>query len=189
MAALAELVFVALGNQTLQQELELQARTEPLTGLLNRRAFLAELRRRLDRLQHAGEPGGALLFIDLDNFKPVNDLLGHEAGDTALIAVANLLRELVRPTDLIGRYGGDEFVAWLDGADAGIAGQRAASLCASAGLLPSLLRSGPAALTFSIGCAPRRLGGGESVEALLARADAAMYAAKRAGRNGWAAAP
>jgi diguanylate cyclase (GGDEF)-like protein len=193
LASLADPTFVALGNQALQRELELQARTEGLTGLLNRRAFLKDLRRTLDRLAQAPQeehrPGGALLFIDLDNFKPINDLLGHEAGDAALVAVAGLLREMVRPTDLVARIGGDEFALWLHGADAPAAADRAAAICGAATtLLPVQLRSGATALTFSIGCA---LPGhpAETPEALLARADAAMYVAKRAGRNAWSMAP
>jgi diguanylate cyclase (GGDEF)-like protein/PAS domain S-box-containing protein len=188
LVSLADLVFVALGNQALHRELEMQARTEALTGLLNRRAFLADLRRRLERHQRetAPRPGGTLLFIDLDNFKPINDLLGHKAGDAALVAVANLLRDMVRPTDLVARLGGDEFAIWLEDADAVIAGARAESLAwAAAHSLPPLLRSGPSALTFSIGCAQWRPGSAETPEQLLARADAAMYAAKRSGRNCW----
>jgi diguanylate cyclase (GGDEF)-like protein/PAS domain S-box-containing protein len=186
LVSLSDLVFVALGNQALQQELELQARTEALTGLLNRRAFLADLRRRLERRQREGAaPLGALLFIDLDNFKPVNDLLGHEAGDAALVSVANLLRDLVRPTDLVGRIGGDEFAVWLEEADLDAAGARADQLAwASAHTLPLLLRSGPTAVTFSIGCAPLR-SPAETPEHLLAQADAAMYLAKRSGGNCW----
>ena len=188
MVSLTDLVFVALGNQALQRELEMQARTEALTGLLNRRAFLADLRRRLDRHGHAGGggPAGALLFIDLDNFKPINDLLGHEAGDAALVAVANLLRDMVRPVDLVARIGGDEFAIWLEAVDAEAAASRAEALSWAGGhTLPLLLRSGPAALTFSIGCAPSLPGQAETPEQLIARADAAMYMAKRGGRNCW----
>ena len=119
LAALSDLLFVVLGNQALQQRLERQARTDALTGLLNRRAFLEDLGRRLRRQAQdplrAGRAEGALLFLDLDNFKPINDRLGHEAGDAALVAVAGLLREMVRPTDLAARLGGDEFALWLRG--------------------------------------------------------------------------
>ncbi|RYI94658.1 MAG: diguanylate cyclase, partial [Acetobacteraceae bacterium] len=93
----ADLLFVALGNQALQQELELRARTDGLTGLLNRRAFLEDLHRRLERMDmDPPRAVGAVLFVDLDNFKPLNDRMGHEAGDQALIAVGRLLRDIVR---------------------------------------------------------------------------------------------
>ncbi|MCB4820702.1 diguanylate cyclase domain-containing protein [Roseicella aerolata] len=187
LVALADLLFVVLGNQALQQRLERLARTDALTGLLNRRAFLEDLGRRLRRqaldAERAGRAEGALLFLDLDNFKPINDQLGHEAGDAALVAVAGLLREMTRPTDLVARFGGDEFALWLEGADAGGAAERAAALCAAAATLDHHLREGTPPLSFSLGCAIRRPGHADTPETLLARADAAMYAAKRAGRN------
>ena len=126
---------------------------------------------------------------DLDNFKPINDLLGHEAGDAALIAVADLLREMIRPVDLAARLGGDEFALWLEGADAARTEARAGALCDAAALLAERLDKGTPRLTFSIGCAVRRAGYAEPPEALLARADGAMYAAKRGGRNHWIMAP
>ncbi|WP_187829986.1 diguanylate cyclase domain-containing protein [Siccirubricoccus phaeus] len=184
--AIADLLFVTLGNHMLQRELELQARTDALTGLLNRRAFMDDLRRRLDR------PGerGALLFIDLDNFKPINDTLGHEAGDAALVAVAAVLREMARPVDLAARLGGDEFALWLEDADAAATGRRAAALCAAALRLSPWPpgRQGPK-LTFSIGGAVRGPGAQLRPDALVAAADAAMYAVKRGGRGHWRLAP
>ncbi|MDB5372659.1 MAG: hypothetical protein JWP04_1301 [Belnapia sp.] len=198
LASAADLLFVALGNQALQQELELRARTDPLTGLLNRRAFVEDLQRRLDR-QDMGRDGGqdgqpkavgAVLFVDLDNFKPLNDRMGHEAGDAALIAVGRLLRDIVRPTDLVARYGGDEFVVWLQEADAEAAAMRAGAMCRTAVvLLPGLVPGCTLPLTFSIGGAMRAVDGSDTPDSLLARADAAMYAAKRGGRNGWRLAP
>ncbi|SDB67901.1 sensor domain-containing diguanylate cyclase [Belnapia rosea] len=186
--AAADLLFVALGNQVLQQELELQARTDVLTGLLNRRAFLEDMHRRLDRL--SGErypmPRGALLFIDLDNFKPLNDRLGHEAGDSALASVGRLLRDIVRPTDLVARLGGDEFAAWLEGADTAAATMRAEAIRRTAlTVLPGLLPGLTLPLTFSIGIAMRAADGSDTPDSLISRADSAMYAAKRHGRNGW----
>ncbi len=183
----ADLLFVALGNQALQRELEMQARTDGLTGLLNRRAFLDDLHRRLDR--QSMEPphiAGAVLFIDLDNFKPLNDRMGHEAGDAALVAVAGLLRDMVRPTDLVARFGGDEFAVWLQDADAEAAAMRAGAICRTGVvMLPALLPGCTLPLTFSIGGAVRLPDGSDTPASLLARADGAMYEAKRAGRNGW----
>ncbi len=189
LVALSDLLFVVLGNHALQQRLERQARTDALTGLLNRRAFLDDLGRRLRRQAmdpvRAGRAEGALVFLDLDNFKPINDQLGHEAGDAALVGVAGLLRDITRPTDIAARLGGDEFALWLEDADAaGIAG-RADALCTAARRLDRGRRDGIPPLTFSVGCAIRQPGTAETPEALLARADAAMYAAKRGGRNRW----
>ena len=192
LAAAADLLFVALGNQVLQQELELQARTDALTGLLNRRAFLDDINRRLDRLSMEQEPAerGALLFLDLDNFKPLNDRMGHEAGDTALVAVGRLLRDIVRPTDLVARLGGDEFAAWLEGADSAAAAMRAEAICRTAlTVLPGLIPGFTLPLTFSIGIAMRFADGSDTPDSLIARADTAMYAVKRHGRNGWRLAP
>jgi diguanylate cyclase (GGDEF)-like protein len=192
LAAAADLLFVALGNQILQQELEAQARTDGLTGLLNRRAFLEDLNRRLDRLAMARDvvEHGALLFLDLDNFKPLNDRMGHEAGDAVLVAVGRLLRDIVRPTDLVARLGGDEFGAWLEDADSAAATMRAETICRTAlTLLPGLIPGFALPLTFSIGIAMRAMDGSDTPDSLIAQADTAMYAAKRHGRNGWRLAP
>lgn len=189
LVALSDLLFVVLGNLALQQRLECQARTDALTGLLNRRAFLEELGRRLRRQAQdplrAGRAEGALVFLDLDNFKPINDRLGHEAGDAALVAVGRLLRALIRPTDLAARLGGDEFALWLEETDEAGAALRAAAIGAAAARIEGLPQDATPPLTFSLGCAIRRPGLAETPEALIARADAAMYAAKRGGRNRW----
>ena len=97
----------------LQHALEL-AHTDLLTKVLNKQGFISKAEQYLSqikKLQHSQlDSSTALLFIDLDNFKPVNDTLGHQVGDQVLQAVARLLRHKVKPEDLIGRYGGDEFV-------------------------------------------------------------------------------
>lgn len=192
--ALSDLLGVVLGNQRLLLELERQARTDGLTGLLNRRAFLEDLHRRLDRLQRDGG-GGALLFLDVDNLKPVNDRLGHEAGDALLQGVAALLGRTARATDLAARLGGDEFALWLDGVTSeAVATGRADALCAEAAALrlPSQGPGGgglPAGIGIGISIGVALAGGAEAAEAVLARADQALYAAKRAGRNAWRLAP
>ncbi|MFC7539768.1 GGDEF domain-containing protein [Siccirubricoccus deserti] len=116
----------------------------------------------------------------------MNDALGHEAGDAALVAVAGVLREMVRPVDLAARLGGDEFALWLQDADAAATARRAAAIGAAAARIRPWPagRTGPA-LGFSIGCAVRPPDTRPAPDKLLAEADAAMYAVKRGGRGGW----
>jgi diguanylate cyclase (GGDEF)-like protein len=183
--AAAGLIRMVLEHEAIQQEMARQARTDPLTGLLNRRAFLEEMARRIDRLDREDQPG-TLLFADLDCFKPVNDRLGHEVGDQVLVRTAGILRNTVRPSDLVARLGGDEFALWLDGADHMTAAERAEHLCAE---VPRELREitadGGPSPTMSIGIATRAAGSKEPVDSLMRRADQAMYEVKRSGRGHW----
>ncbi len=158
------------------------SRTDPLTGMLNRRAFLQDLERRLTRLQR-GAGTGALLFIDLDNFKPVNDRRGHAVGDQVLITLADIVRGQTRPTDLVARLGGDEFAVWLEGADATVAGAKARDFLVATAGLNALSADADAPLGMSIGIAVRGSDQPEDVEALTRRADGAMYLAKRHGKG------
>lgn len=179
------LLRVVLAHGRLQRKMTEAAQIDPLTGLLNRRAFTDEVERRIERLDHQ-RLNASLLFGDLDNFKEVNDRLGHEAGDQALRAVASLLRAAVRPSDLVARLGGDEFAIWLDGADEFIASDRAERLRQDAPVALAHVGAGPdRPLSISVGIAVRRAGSGEQLRTLLARADQAMYGAKRAGRATW----
>ncbi len=179
----ASIVRVVLEHEAIQREMANQARTDPLTGLLNRRAFLEELPRHIDRLDRDDMPG-TLMFADLDNFKPVNDRLGHDVGDQLLQLAADLLRSTFRPTDLVARLGGDEFALWLNGADHMTAAERAERLRVEAPRAFADL-TGTGTISFSIGIATRRAGCGEEIEALMRRADLAMYEVKRAGRGHW----
>lgn len=176
---MAAMLGAVLGFSRLQTELELQAGTDPLTGLANRRAFLDALAHALG--DGASRPGGALLFADLDNLKPLNDQHGHEAGDSALRITARLLREAAGSTGTAARFGGDEFTLWLPGATPGAAVACAEALIGAAAALPAD-RPAP---RFSIGLACRAQGSREDADGLLARADAALYDAKRSGRGGW----
>ncbi len=179
------LIRMILDHDSIQREMARQARTDPLTGLLNRRAFMDELNRRLDRLDREGLPG-TLMFIDLDHFKQLNDLRGHEAGDMALCVVASLLRDTVRPTDLVARQGGDEFAVWFDGADDLTAAERAEHLrTAGPRALAAMTEGADVPLTLSIGIATRWPSRGEDIEAVMHRADQAMYQVKRSGRGHW----
>jgi diguanylate cyclase (GGDEF)-like protein len=179
------IVRVILQHEVMQRDINEQARTDPLTGLLNRRAYLDEVARRIDRLQRESLPGTAL-FVDLDGFKQLNDRCGHDVGDEALCVVADLLRATVRPTDLVARFGGDEFALWLDGADDLAAAERAEHLTISAPrALRELAVGHDIRLGMSIGIATRWPDQSEALEETLQRADQAMYSAKREGRGQW----
>ena len=183
------IVRVVLEHEAIQRELALQARTDPLTGLLNRRSFVEEVTRRIDRLDRECVPG-TLMYVDLDHFKRLNDSFGHEVGDEALVLTAGQLRNIVRPTDLVARLGGDEFALWLDGSDELTAAERAEQLRLQ---LPAVLAGGlpptAPALSTSIGIAARHPQHAEALEDIMRRADAAMYEVKRAGRAQWRVAP
>jgi diguanylate cyclase (GGDEF)-like protein len=176
LAALAMPIAALHAEALRQRALTEAAQCDALTGLLNRRGFTAAL---AERLRRGG--GGALVFIDLDGLKPINDQFGHEAGDAALRGMAARLRQAAGPQDLAARLGGDEFCLWMDGvANAEAAGTRATPLGA-AGPAPGWPAAGPAALRASIGIALPAPA--EDAAALLTRADAAMYVVKR-GRQG-----
>jgi diguanylate cyclase (GGDEF)-like protein len=157
-------------------EAEGLADRDALTPLLNRRAFLRELARIRAFAQRYGSPA-SLVYFDLDGFKAINDRYGHGAGDAALLAVAERLRANVRDSDILGRLGGDEFALILVQADHVAAEAKAAALAQVIEREP--LRFGdwsaPVHLSFGV-CA---IEGDADPQALIANADAAMFAAKR----------
>ena len=167
----------------LSQEEE-TARTDGLTDLYNRRGFDAELPIFLERAKAIGS-GLALLAMDLDHFKPVNDTLGHAAGDFVLRGVGKILREGVRKSDLPCRVGGDEFIVLLADLDEEAARMRADALRVAIGVMPHPGNDQGIRITSTIGGTLYLRG--ETAETLMKRADEALYAAKRAGRNrvGW----
>ena len=184
-ASATGLIRMILEHESIQREMARQARTDPLTGLLNRRAFLDEMGRRIDRLDREEMPG-TLLYIDLDHFKALNDSQGHDLGDEALCLTAALLRSTVRPQDLVARLGGDEFAIWMDSADEFAAAERAEALRVQGpAALAHLTGDAAPAVTMSIGIATRWPGLAEDVDILMQRADQAMYDVKRAGRAHW----
>jgi diguanylate cyclase (GGDEF)-like protein len=170
-------------RRRLTQEEE-TARTDGLTGLYNRRGFDAELPVFMERARALGT-GLALIAMDLDHFKPVNDTLGHAAGDAVLKGVGKILHENVRKTDLPCRIGGDEFIILLADLDPEQARTRAETLRVAIGTMPHPGNERGIRITSTMGGTLYRPG--ESVEDLMHRADEALYAAKRAGRNrlGW----
>lgn len=166
-----------------QRELEQLASFDALTGLPNRRLLNDRLEQTLRRMQRRND-GLALLFIDLDGFKNVNDTHGHAIGDLALQAVASLLQRCVRSSDSVGRWGGDEFAIVLDGArlptDAALVGERIVAAMAE----PLVIEGRQLTLAASIGIAVYPDAGSDAA-GLLRSADAAMYEVKEAGRNGF----
>ena len=170
-----------------RERLERLSRTDDLTGLMNRRAFIAALQRRLRHLQRHNR-SGALLFVDLDNFKAVNDDRGHAAGDDLLRRIGAHLVAAIRAGDLAGRLGGDEFALWLEETDAEGAVAKAENLRRLSVSLDREFGVGGRPFGFSIGVVLSNPADDEAA-ALIARADAAMYAAKRAGKGGVRFAP
>lgn len=161
----------------LEGRLKQLARRDHLTGLLNRRGFEEELDRRLAHARRYGR-SGAVLVLDLDGFKAVNDTHGHQAGDAVLRAVAGVLRERLRETDVVARLGGDEFAAVLPESDADGAGTVVASLGAAIdGHVETVGDGTPLAVTVSIGCV--LFDGTRSGPDVLAAADARMYESKQ----------
>ncbi len=184
-ASASTIVRMVLEHESIQREMARQARTDPLTALLNRRALLDEVARRIDRLDREGIPG-TLMFVDLDHFKQLNDSRGHDVGDEALCVVAHLLRAAVRPSDLVARFGGDEFAVWMDGCDELAAAERAEMLrIEGPRTLAHLADPDGPGVGMSIGIATRWPGRGEHLDALIHRADQVMYEVKRNGRGHW----
>ncbi len=164
-----------------EEQFSYLAHHDPLTGLANRLALGMHLGHEL-AIARRNRTRVAVLFIDLDGFKPVNDRYGHAHGDSLLVTLAERLREHARESDLVARLGGDEFVIVLEG---GFTDQNLATIAAgvvAAVSSPCALPAGEVQVSCSIGiaCAPQD---GETPEALLASADAAMYRAKLAGRG------
>lgn len=184
-AAFGAQVGIALEQMHQHRRLVAVAQTDPLTGLLNRRGFAEEMRRRFHRTQRASSPA-ALMFVDLDNFKAVNDVHGHAAGDDVLLFVRDLLRNNSRPGDLIARMGGDEFVLWLDGCARDAAEKRARTMVSAAAALRRFSGRPTLPLGMSIGVVVYDPTRPESLNDLLTRADKLMYQVKRDGKGGFA---
>ncbi len=160
---------------------ELDAGCDALTNLLNRRFLPTVLRREID-LAEKSQGSFAVLLLDLDHFKAINDAHGHEAGDRALQHVAGILGQLTRGSDYVFRYGGEEFVVVLVAVDEPQALAIAGNLCRRVSESPVALADGGSLdITASIGVALHD--GHPDYERVMARADAAMYQAKKRGRN------
>jgi diguanylate cyclase (GGDEF)-like protein/PAS domain S-box-containing protein len=181
---IANQMGIALEQIASHERIITLSRTDSLTGLLNRRAFFDELERRFNRLARSKQ-SSALVYVDLDNFKMVNDVHGHQRGDSALIKLRDVLIGGTRPGDLIGRLGGDEFALWLDGIDVSGVSNRAEALLKSGAILKVFSGSKEKPLGLSLGIAMAQPGSAENLKDLIARADAAMYEVKRKGKGNY----
>jgi diguanylate cyclase (GGDEF)-like protein len=178
------MVMVLLQRSSLVSQLEVAAATDTKTGLLNASAWQELAQRELMRSQHVSSPC-ALLLLDLDHFKGVNDTLGHLAGDAALRAIGEALKRELRGYDAVARFGGEEFVVFLNDLnleDAVIVAERTLARVRGLAITGQTPDSPTMSLTASIGLASYPQHGQELTD-LLEAADLALYAAKRAGRD------
>jgi diguanylate cyclase (GGDEF)-like protein len=173
---------MAIENGRLYHELRERSLHDPLTGLANRSLFFDRVGHAIARLGRQSGESIAVLFIDLDSFKSVNDTLGHARGDRLLALVAERLKTVVRATDTVARLGGDEFALLLEGVTIPdgpvIVAERALSLLST----PFDLHGQPVSVSASIGIAVQA-DAKTGAEKLIHQADAAMYEAKRAGKG------
>jgi diguanylate cyclase (GGDEF)-like protein len=172
-------VHVMKENARLMSRLQNLANVDPLTGLPNRRAFFEEAERLFEDPQLSGQRH-SILMVDVDYFKDVNDTFGHRMGDRVLAAVAAGVKSQLRSADLVGRYGGDELVIALADCGGPAAFAVAERILAIVAATPVVTEDGVVNITLSIGVAGAD--NGEGLLPLLARADLALYEAKRAGR-------
>jgi diguanylate cyclase (GGDEF)-like protein len=183
--AVAPLTVAAVNaaRNRLMQDLDHAANHDSLTGALTRRAFLRLGRMRLDALADGGR-NVSLLMLDIDHFKRINDAHGHVAGDEVLTGFATRMLSSLRPDDLLGRFGGEEFALLLPNTDATEAGRIAERLLRLAREHAIPLPDGTSlSITVSIGGVSRAVSAGLQLESLFDAADAALYAAKRSGRD------
>jgi diguanylate cyclase (GGDEF)-like protein/PAS domain S-box-containing protein len=164
-----------------ESELRRQALTDPLTGLVNRRRFEEACNAEWLRFKRYGA-NSALLMLDIDHFKAINDRFGHPAGDQVLIALAEVCRHTLRSTDVPSRFGGEEFALLLPLTALSGAHEIAVRLCEKLAATRVDSAAGPIDFTVSIGVAAFSTAD-DDMDALISRADAALYRAKNEGRN------
>jgi diguanylate cyclase (GGDEF)-like protein/PAS domain S-box-containing protein len=181
LAALANQAAIAIERAMLLSELQHRATTDELTRLLNRRSWFEQSQRSVALAERTGRPISVVL-VDADHFKHVNDTYGHSVGDAVLETISCVVRQAVRRSDIVGRYGGEEFVILLPDADAEAALYVAERVRETVAGQAIIIQQAHLALTVSLGIASSQ---GESLDltTLLKHADGALYAAKHAGRN------
>ncbi|MFW6641821.1 GGDEF domain-containing protein [Nocardiopsis algeriensis] len=170
-----------LQRSLLYQQLQMAVRTDPKTGLLNAPTWEQEASVEIARARST-RGRAAVLIVDIDHFKRVNDTHGHLFGDQVLLGVATTIAQQLRQSDLLGRFGGEEFVVLLPGSDTGEAWQAAERLRSQVGSMEITVDNVPVSVTISVGVAVVGEHGNDLVE-LLTAADLALYRAKETGRN------
>ncbi|WP_258549100.1 diguanylate cyclase domain-containing protein [Thalassospira profundimaris] len=181
----ADQIGIAIEQADNHDRIVTLSRTDGMTGLLNRRAFFDELKRRYDRLLKQPAPA-ALMYVDMDNFKLVNDIHGHQRGDEAILTLSRMLQDNTRPGDLVARLGGDEFVLWLDRTDRSAAENRAKDLIAASSSLRQFSGREDRPLGISLGIAVHETHETEAIDDLVQRADDTMYQVKKHGKGSYA---
>ena len=171
-----------LGEKRRLDTLAAEAVSDPLTALANRRGLDRHLNQMIAHSERTGEPLSVAMF-DADRFKSINDRFGHDAGDAVLATVAERAREALRSQDVVGRYGGEEFLAILPAAGREAALAAAERLRAHIAAAPVTTIYGPIGITVTVGVATAVPGADIAPAELVAAADRALFAAKRAGRN------
>ena len=166
-------------SDTMERERE-QVSRDALSGVWSRHAFETKVRSALEKAHEERVPV-SLIIGDIDHFKQVNDIWGHQIGDRAIRSFAQLLNEAVRETDLVGRVGGEEFCVLVWNAEEAVAGSLAERLRAKTSKIDLGGDALSVHLTASFGVAEHRTG--EAYDSLFRRADKALYAAKRSGRD------
>jgi diguanylate cyclase (GGDEF)-like protein/PAS domain S-box-containing protein len=172
-------------SQIREQALSREAQTDALTGLLNRRGITDALTEQAQRWRE-GESQGAVLFLDMDRFKQINDTLGHDVGDELLKIFADRLRSVVRASDKLARLGGDEFVIVLSAPEAEEVAKRVAQNLLNRVRQPVRIGGREIAISTSIGIAVVKPRGKSNHVEILKEADTALYEAKAAGRDRYA---
>ena len=180
--AIMDALAAAFGKAQLINRLERLSSIDELTGIMNRRAIVDFVERRLRHQRRSGQ-SGCLLFIDLDHFKEVNDSLGHAAGDQAIKLVADTMQTIVRACDAVGRYGGDEFVIWLEDIEPADAALKARALIDAMPSIREQIGAHDLKLSASVGVCASVPGIDLRFGQLSDRADEALYEVKNAGRS------